>query len=80
MQLGKGVPVGSKATVKAADGKSVGAHEVSGGDGRGGQRPNAARFTLPPGHYKVEVRDTAGQVKEKAITVTEQPMRVVVGD
>ena len=80
VQLGKGAAVGSKATIKSADGRALAAQELSGGDGRGGQRPHLARFTLPPGNYKVEVRDTAGQVKEKMITVTEQPLRVTVGD
>ena len=76
VQLGKAGTPGSKAWVVAADGKVLGTHEVSGGCGRGGQPRAAARFVLPPGQYKVEMQDTAGQKRAKEITVTEQPLRL----
>ena len=76
VQLGKAATPGSKARVLAADGKVLGTHEVSGGSGRGGQPRAAARFVLPPGQYKVVVRNTAGQTREKDITVAEQPLRL----
>src|SRR5260370_26566224 len=75
VQLEKATP-GSKAKVVSADGKVVGTHEVSGGTGRGGQTRPSARFALPPGKYKVEIRNSAGQTKEKEITVTDQPIRL----
>lgn len=75
VQMGKAAP-GSVAKVVAADGKVVGTHEVSGGSGRGGQPRAAARFVLAPGKYKVELRNSAGQTKEKEITVADAPIRV----
>lgn len=79
VSLGKGMcAIGCKTCVKAADGKVICTQEVSGGDGRGGQRYASARFPLPPGKYVVEVRDSSGQTKRKEIAVGETPMRVTV--
>jgi hypothetical protein len=79
VHLGKNLAaVGSKATVKAADGTPVAAQQLSGGDGRGSQRLNGARFTLPPGNYTVEIRDSKGQVAEKNFVVAEQALKVLV--
>jgi hypothetical protein len=74
----KGSTVGSRATVVGQDGKPLAVHEVSGGDGRGGQRYSAARFALPPGNYKIEVRDSTGKLRSKDLTVADRPMRVIV--
>src|SRR5579864_4780066 len=57
--------IGSKTKIVDESGKVVATGEISGGDGRGGQRLPAARFALPPGKYKVIVQDTAGQTREK---------------
>jgi hypothetical protein len=70
-------PLGSRVRVLAGE-KVLGAQEVRGGDGRGGQPPLAARFALPPGAYRVEVRDSRGQVRTKDVTVGSAPMRVAV--
>src|SRR5262249_5697210 len=48
--------VGSRVRVLDKGGRSLGQREVSGGDGRGGQHGPQARFALPPGTYRVEVR------------------------
>jgi hypothetical protein len=78
VQMGKALAPGSKARVVSADGKVLGTHEVSGGAGRGGQPRSAARFTLPPGTYRIEVQDTTGAKREKEITVSEQPLRLMM--
>jgi hypothetical protein len=79
VQLGKALSaVGGKATVKGSDGKLISVQHVSGGDGRGGQVANTPRFTLLPGNYKVEVRDSKGEVREKDLVVTEQNMKVLI--
>ena len=75
VKLDKAAP-GSKARILTADGQVLGTHEVSGGSGRGGQPRPAARFALPPGKYRVEVQTSAGEKRDKEITVTDQPLGV----
>jgi hypothetical protein len=77
---GKEGVIGSRATVKSKDGKLIAVHEISGGDGRGGQQAPIARFTLTPGPYKVEVRYSTGVVRGRDITVGDVPQRGVVDD
>src|SRR5262249_56577845 len=45
--------------------------DLSGGDGRGGQQPLQARFTLEPGTYRVQVRYSTGVIRARDITVGE---------
>jgi hypothetical protein len=79
VQIGKTLGmVGSKTKIVDDAGKVVASHEISGGDGRGGQRLPAARFALPPGKYKVIVQDTAGQTREKEFRIAETHMKLVV--
>jgi hypothetical protein len=79
VSLGKGLcVVGSKTSIRSANGKLIAVHEASGGCGRGGQFYTTARFPLPPGKYKVEVRCSAAEARTKEITVGDTPMRVIV--
>jgi hypothetical protein len=70
--------IGSRVRVLDKAGKLLGSHQVSGGDGRGGQAAPMARFALAPGAYRVEVQYSSGQRKEKDIVVAGNPMRGVV--
>jgi len=70
--------IGSRVRVLDKAGKCLGSHQVSGGDGRGGQAAPMARFALTPGAYRVEVQYSSGQRKEKDIVVAGNPMRSVV--
>ena len=63
-----------------AQGKPIATEQVSGGDGRGGQRSPQARFALDPGNYRVEVRDSNGVKRTKEITVAQTPMRAVIDE
>lgn len=70
------VPGGSgRVTVTGADGKAVASAELFGGEGRGGQS-GVPRFVLAPGAYKLAVRGTDGNTKEKPFTVASSPMNV----
>jgi hypothetical protein len=70
--------VGSRIHVTDNSGRGHGVRFISGGDGRGGQQPPHARFALPPGTYRVEVRLSSGQVRSKDITVADRPLRTVI--
>lgn len=70
--------VGGRVTVTAADGKRVASAEILGGDGRGGQSGLLPRFALAPGNYKVAIRGTDGQTREKELNVAKDPMSVKV--
>jgi FG-GAP-like repeat len=72
---GKDGVIGSRVQVMTKDGKHVATRDISGGDGRGGQQPLHARFTLEPGTYRVQVRYSTGVVRAKDITVGEAPLR-----
>lgn len=67
---------GGKVVVKDATGKAVATHNVSGGDGRGGQGNLIPRFVLTPGAYKVEIIGANGQVVVKDVNVATSPMSV----
>jgi hypothetical protein len=77
---GTGGVIGARARVLDKDGKVVATQEISGGDGRGGQPAPVARFTLPPGGYRVEARYSSGLVRAKEIRVTATPLRVAIDD
>ncbi len=72
-----GVP-GSRVRVLDKQGRLQGSHEVSGGDGRGGQSPPQARFALKPGTYRVEVQDTTGARRGRDLVVARTPVRGVI--
>jgi FG-GAP-like repeat len=77
---GKDGVVGSRVQVLTKDGKLLAMRDISGGDGRGGQQPPQARFTLEPGTYRVQVRYSTGQVRAKDITVGDTPMRGLIDE
>jgi hypothetical protein len=72
---GKSGIVGSTVRVFDKAGKLLGIQEISGGDGRGGQRTPLARFALDPGQYRVEVRYSSGVTRNQEITVAAAPFR-----
>jgi hypothetical protein len=53
---------------------------VSGGDGRGGQQAATARFALPRGDYRVEVRYSNGTVRSRDVAVTAGSVRTVIDE
>jgi hypothetical protein len=50
-------------------GRLQGSHDVSGGDGRGGQAAAQARFALKPGTYRVEVQFSTGVRRARDVVV-----------
>jgi len=66
---GKDGVIGSRVQILDKLDKLVGMHELSGGDGRGGQHPLLARFALDPGTYRVLVRYSSGVSRSQEITV-----------
>jgi hypothetical protein len=78
VQVGGPGALGSRVRVLDGTGKSVAADQITGADGRGGQRASLARFALPPGQYKLEARDSTGKVREKALVVGSAPQRTVI--
>jgi hypothetical protein len=77
---GKTGVVGSKVRVLDRDGKLLGSHHVSGGDGRGGQAAPSARFALLPGTYRVEIQYSTGERRAKRIVVAGAPLRDVLDE
>jgi hypothetical protein len=77
---GKGGVVGSRVRVVDKQGRTRGVQEISGGDGRGGQRPPQARFALEPGVYRVEVRYSSGLTRGREITVASTPLRGLIDE
>jgi hypothetical protein len=77
---GTGGVVGSKVRVLDKDGKALAHHNVSGGDGRGGQAAPQARFALKPGIYRVEVTYSSGVRRAKEITVANTHFRGTIDD
>jgi hypothetical protein len=71
---------GSKVSVRDAEGKLCGSHQVSGGEARGGQSSPTARFALSPGKYKVEVLFSSGQKRSREIVVATTHVRGVLDD
>jgi hypothetical protein len=75
---GRAAQTGSRVSVRDAAGKLRGCHQVSGGDGRGGQSAATARFALPPGAYRVEVRLSTGEKRGREIVVAGAHLRGVL--
>src|SRR5207245_9362216 len=72
--------LGSRVRVMDREGKLLGSHEISGGDGRGGQSSPQARFALKPGKYRVEVQYSTGVKRAREIVVANTPVRGVIDD
>jgi hypothetical protein len=77
---GKDGVIGSRVRVLDKQGQCHGSHQVSGGDGRGGQTAAAARFALKPGTYRIEVRYSSGVVRAREITVAGTQVRAIVDE
>jgi hypothetical protein len=77
---GKQGLVGSTVRVVTKDGKLVASHELSGGDGRGGQQSPVVRFALEPGTYTVQLRLSSGAVRSRDFQVGESPVRGTLSD
>jgi len=75
----KSCVVGGKVRV-LKDGKAVSSDDLTGGEGRGGQRSFVSRFVLAPGDYTIEFRDSAGKILNRPLTVLDSPMRVKFDD
>lgn len=75
----KGI-IGSRVKVFDKEGKALGSQDITGGDGRGGQRAPQARFALQPGTYRVEVRYSTGVSRSREIVVAGAPLRTVIED
>jgi hypothetical protein len=72
--------IGSQVRVLDAAGKVLGTHDISGGDGRGGQQSPFARFALEPGSYQVQVRLSSGEVRTRNVPVGPSPVRLTLDD
>ena len=72
---GKTGLIGSTVRVMSKDGTTlIASHEVSGGDGRGGQESPIARFALEPGTYRVQLRLSSGRAARPRV-----PRRRIAG-
>jgi len=72
--------VGSSVRVLDRAGQCLGSEFISGGDGRGGQRPPSARFALPAGLYRVQVRFSSGLMQTRESRAESTPLRVALDD
>jgi hypothetical protein len=70
--------VGSLVQVRDKAGTLHGTRIVASGEGRGGQAAPLARFALPPGSYRVEVRYSSGVKRGRDISVAAAPVRGVI--
>ncbi len=77
---GKESPIGSRVDLINAEGKRVARQTISGGEGRGSQASPQARFLVEPGTYKVQVRMSSGQIRERAVTIGQSPVREKIDD
>ena len=77
---GKTGITGSRIKIMDMGGKVLASHQVSGGDGRGGQAAPTARFALQPGEYRVEVQYSDGVRRAKGISVAQTMFRGVIDD
>jgi hypothetical protein len=71
--------VGAAVRLTDAAGRLMGTARISGGDGRAMQSAAEARFAVPPGSYKIEVRYSSGKVAAKDVTVADKPAWEAVG-
>jgi hypothetical protein len=71
---------GALVRVSDMSGKIQASQQISGGDGRTMQAAQDARFALPPGKYRVEVRYTSGATRIKEVDVADKPIWEVIDD
>ncbi|MBV9121774.1 MAG: VCBS repeat-containing protein, partial [Planctomycetes bacterium] len=77
---GSGGVLGSRVRVVDKTGQLQGTQYIGGTEGRGGQGTPQARFVLPPGNYRVEVRYSSGLVRAREITIASTPFHGVIDD
>src|SRR5262249_18335419 len=78
---GSGGVIGSRVRVLDQQGKPVAVQEISGGDGRGGQRGPHARFRLAPGTYRGPAHYTSGLTRSGQVVVAAgSPVRGTIDD
>jgi FG-GAP-like repeat len=71
---------GSRVKVTDSKGTLCGTHNVSGGEGRGGQSWPVARFALEPGTYRVEVLFSGGERRARELVVATNHVRGVLDE
>jgi hypothetical protein len=62
-----------------ASGKLVGTRRITGGDGRNIQETPEARFALPAGKYRAEIRYSSNKTRTKDFTVAGKPLWETIG-
>jgi hypothetical protein len=72
--------IGSQVRLLDLEGRLRGVCQISGGEGRGGQAAPLARFAVPPGKYRVEVRYSSGVRRGREITVAGTALRGLIGE
>jgi hypothetical protein len=77
---GKDGVTGSKVWISNKAGKPIAAQQLLGGEGRGGQSANQARFVLEPGPYFVNVRYSTGLTRRREVQITDGPMRAMIDE
>lgn len=77
---GKDGITGSKVWISDKAGKPIAAQQLLGGEGRGGQPGNLARFVLEPGPYFINVRYSTGLTRRREVQIAEGPMRAVIDE
>jgi hypothetical protein len=77
---GKDGVTGSWVRVLSTERKVLAVQDISGGDGRGGQKAPHAHFALKPGKYFVEVRYSSGVKRRKEILVAGAPLKGVIDE
>ena len=70
---GKDGVTGSTVTITDKAGTPIATQQILGGEGRGGQPANVARFALRPGAYLVNVRYSTGVVRRQEVRVNDAP-------
>jgi hypothetical protein len=71
---------GARVSLMDQAGKCVGAREISGGEGRGGQLSVVARFTVDPGKHRIIVRYSDGTRRATVVSVENAQVRVIVDE
>lgn len=70
--------IGSQVRLTDKEGKLLAWQAISGGEGRGGQPVPQARFVVPPGAYRVEVRFSSGVKRAKVLQVAAAPVKETI--
>ena len=77
---GKDGVIGSKVSISDKAGTPIASQQLLGGEGRGGQPANLARFALEPGSYFVNVRYSTGLTRRAKCGSPTPPMRAMIDE